>query len=230
MPPHMTGQAIGQGMGQGLARLAEASLSLEILYAFVIITCSLMIYFATKELYILSNHKGLKYFRLSFLFFAIAYFFRSFIKFTLMSINQIPIEFKIGLEQLTFMLFIYFSTMAILYLLYSVAHKKLNKNFLTAFHTTAIAIAFLIIILREQSFYLILNLTLLIFTIITFYISKKKKKNSLHIIYTLMTLFWTMNVIDTLIPNFFRTTQLLIYLASLSIFLTMLYKVLKKTG
>ena len=38
----------------------------EILYSFVIIFCSLMIYFGTKELYELSGHKGIKYFRYSF--------------------------------------------------------------------------------------------------------------------------------------------------------------------
>ena len=53
----------------------------ELIYSFVIILCSLMVYFGTKELYELSSYKGIKYFREAFLFFAIAYAFRSVIKF-----------------------------------------------------------------------------------------------------------------------------------------------------
>jgi len=62
----MTGRAIGQGLGQGLGKLMNAGISGEIIYSFVIIVCSLMIYFGTKELYKLTSHKGIKYFRLSF--------------------------------------------------------------------------------------------------------------------------------------------------------------------
>lgn len=232
MPPHIVGQVIGHQAIQNLATLREPGLGIEILYSFIIIACSLMIYFGTKELYELSSHKGLKYFRLSFLFFALAYFFRSFIKLTLITINQLPMEFKISLDQITFMLFIYFSTMAILFLLYSVTHKSLykQKHLITILNIIAIVVAFLVIILRSQIFYLILNLSLLSFAILTFLISKKKKKNNLHIIYTLMAIFWTINVLDILIPNFLQTTQIIIYLASSTIFLIMLYKVLTKAG
>jgi len=221
---------------ESLAIMGKGNLEIEIFYAFTIILCSLMIYFGTKELYSLSNHKGLKYFRLSFLFFALAYFFRSFIKLSLITLNQMPMEFRINLEQLTFMLFIYFSSMAIFYLLYSIIHKRLSKKPKTIliFHALAILIAIITITIRSPTLHLIINIALLAFVILTFYLSKrqktKKQKNNLHIIYTLMTIFWTINVLDILIPNFFKTIQLIIYLASLSIFLTMLYKVLKKVG
>ena len=43
----------------------------EIIYSFVIIVCSLMIYFGTREIYNLSSYKGIKYFRQAFLLFAI---------------------------------------------------------------------------------------------------------------------------------------------------------------
>ena len=52
----------------------------ELIYSFVIIVSSLMIYYSTKEMYELSSYKGIKYFRQAFLLFAIAYFFKSFIK------------------------------------------------------------------------------------------------------------------------------------------------------
>src|SRR3989339_748726 len=76
---HITGNAI---MGkQMISQFASCGFMLEILYSFVIIVCSLMIYFGTKELYELSSHKGIKYFRLSFLFFAIFYYFFNYYNF-----------------------------------------------------------------------------------------------------------------------------------------------------
>ena len=140
MPP-ITGHAVGQGMG----RLLDATMSGEILYSFVIIICSLMIYFTTKELYELTSHKGIKYFRLSFLFFALAYFFRSFIKITLLSLETRDlISVMPTFASITFFAFMYFSSMAIFYLLYSVICKKWESvSTIYILHTASLIIPFL---------------------------------------------------------------------------------------
>jgi hypothetical protein len=242
MPPHITGNAIGQGMKQGFAKISEISLGTELIYSFVIIACSLMIYFATKELYELSQNKGLKYLRLAFLYFALAYFFRSFIKFftkyfditRLIEIDPRIIYYNIG--QITLLIFMYFSAMAILCLLYSVIHKKWNKfpKIIYVLHALAIIIAISTVVFKNPLIHLTINLILLVSIIFTFQVSKKQKnkktKNNLHTIYTLMIAFWIINILDILIPSFFKTFQLLIYISSLSVFLAMLYKVLRKTG
>ena len=215
----------------------------EIIYSFVIIVCSLMIYFGTKELYELSSHKGIKYFRQAFLFFAIAYFFRSFIKFILIYFNAsqiLDIHHQASgfiFSQLTLGIFMYFSAMAIFYLLYSVMWKKWNGNSkkIYLFHFLAFAIALISIMFGNSLVYFGINFLLLLFVIFTFFISRKqskhkKSKHNLHVIYTLLFLFWILNIIDILIPSFFQTFQLFIYLASLGIFFVMVYKVLKRTG
>lgn len=74
-------------MRRGMSELFIAGFSAEIIYSFVIIVCSLMIYFGTREIYRLSQHKGIKYFRTAFLFFAFAYFSRSFIKFLMINFD-----------------------------------------------------------------------------------------------------------------------------------------------
>ena len=238
---HITGNAI---MGkQMISQFASCGFMLEILYSFVIIVCSLMIYFGTKELYELSSHKGIKYFRLSFLFFAIAYFFRSFIKFIVMYFNIetifnfSPKTFGILFGPATMFVFMYFSAMAIFYLLYSVMWKKLEKspNKIYLFHFFAFIISLITIIFMNPFVYLWMNLLLLSCVIFIYYLSRKqskikKSKHNLHIIYTLLFSFWVLNIIDILIPNFFKTSQLFIYLASIFLFLFMLYKVIKKTG
>ena len=244
MPPaQLTGRVIGEGFRQGLGKFASIGFGTEILYSFIIIACSLMIYFGTKELYELTSHKGIKYFRQAFLFFALAYSFRSFIKFALSYFNvaQIfdiyPRAFYFSLGQITLFIFMYFSSMAIFYLLYSVMWKKWNSNSkrIYLFHLLAFVIATSSILFRNLLVHLGINFLLLLFVIFTFYISckhsnNKKSKHNLHVIYTLLFLFWIINIVDILIPNFFQTFQLFIYLASSGVFLAMLYKVLKKTG
>jgi len=61
-------------------------------------------------------------------------------------------------------------------------------------------------------------------------VTKNKKTSKMHTIYMLLSTFWILNIVDTFIPNFLQSFQLLIYLASLGIFLSILYKVLTKIG
>jgi len=238
-----TGKAIGQGLGQGLGKLMNMGLGTELIYSFIIIVCSLMIYFGTKELYELSSHKGIKYFRQAFLFFAIAYFFRSFIKFLLTSFNVSRIfdvsyrmlNFTFG--QITLFVFMYFSFMAMFYLLYSFVWKKWNGNSkkIYLFHLASLFLSGIIILTQSALVYLCLNALILLFIIYAVCTAskcskKKSKKHPLFLIYVLLFIFWILNILDILVPNFFQTFQILIYLISLGIFMTILYKVLTKTG
>lgn len=239
IPHTITGNAMfGDFMMKNFGNLGFGA---EIIYSFVIIVCSLMIYFGTKELYELSSYKGIKYFREAFLFFALAYFFRSFIKFAIdyfnvsaiLDIN--PRDFGFAFGQITLFIFVYFSSMAIFYLLYSVMYKKWNGDSkkILFFHLSALAIAFINILFPSSWVYLSINLLFLIIFSLIVYISHKSstnKKSSLYIIYILLLVFWVLNIIDILIPKFLQTYQLIIYLSSTGIFLYILYRVLKRVG
>ena len=228
----MTGHAVGQGLG----RLMNSGIQGEIIYSFIIIACSLMIYFGTKELYNLTSHKGIKYFRQAFLFFALAYFFRSFIKIILFYFEKGELlAFLPIFGSITLFMFMYFSSMAIFYLLYSVMWKKWKwKSTISIFHLTSLIIATTTILFRNPTAYLIINILLFTFISLTVYLShkqpKKRKPTNLYIIYLMLFFFWILNIIDILVPNFLRTFQLFIYLTSLGIFLSILYKVIKKTN
>jgi hypothetical protein len=228
---------------KGFGKIMIANFSTEVIYSFIIILCSLMIYFGTKELYELSSHKGIKYFRQAFLFFALAYFFRSFIKlfifyFNVQGIFSIsPRLFNPLITQITLLFFMYFSSMAIFYLLYSVMSKKWNGNKIYFFHLIAIIISLFSIFSKNPFSYFAINILLFLFVItlvlISYKDSKKRtktKNHNLYSIYILLLFFWIFNIIDILIPKFFQTFQLIIYLFSSGIFLLMLYKVLRKIG
>lgn len=230
MPP-----GTNSSMQEIMAQLLTASIGLEIIYSFVIIVCSLMVYYGTREIYELTNHKGIKYFRLSFLFFAIAYFFRSFIKllvyfFGVSAIREIP-QF---ISPLTLFIFIYASSMAVFYLFYSTVCKNWeNKSYL--FHIFAVIISIIILFSNDAAWlYLGVNLFLFLLLAVGIYLvhlsNKGSKKNKFFIVYILLFAFWLLNVVDILLPNLISSYQLTVYLISLGIFMLILFKVLKRAG
>lgn len=212
----------------------------EIIYSFVIILCSLLIFFGTKKLYELTSHKGIQYLRESFLFFAIAFFFGSFIKIFFTLANSPPLKgmFQILFQSLSLFIFIYFSSIAVFYLIYSMMWKRWNGNSkkIWLFHALALIIAVVSILLNSAKIYLIINFFILAFILTSLYFAhhdskkQKKRKTDIYAVYILLFIFWMLNVIDVLIPKFFQGIQILIYIASIAIFMTILYKVLKKAG
>ena len=210
----------------------------ELIYSFVIIACCLIIYFSTKELYNLTKYQGIKYFRQAFLFFAVAFFFRSFIKFIVILFNSntlfdiAPKFFAI----ITMLLFMYFSSMAIFYLFYSVIWKKYNKKWVVyALHIFALIVSGASMVFNNILIYLILNIIIILSAIILIIYAynkkpKSKKTSQLFLIYFLLLVFWILNTIDLFIPNFLQPTQLLVYFLSIGVFFAILYKVLTKIG
>lgn len=194
-----------------------------------------MIYFGTKELYELSNYKGIKYFRMAFLFFAFAYFFRYIIKFLIIYF-QLDRIFDLSPHLIGFfamIFFIYLSSMAIFYLLYSLLHKKLGNKKIYIFHIIAVFLAFLSSLFRHPLFHVLLDFSLLLMVLLIVYLAYKDSKNKSKdkfILYLLLSLFLILNTLDLSLPMFFERTRLFIYLASSWIFLILLYKVLRRTG
>jgi hypothetical protein len=210
----------------------------ELIYSFIIIACSLMIYYATKEMYELSSYKGIKYFRNSFLFFALAYFFRYFIRFFLVFFTNPGTNILSGYVYIaSLFIFLYSSAMAVFYLLYSVMWKRWNhsKQKIWLFNTLAVLIASIGTIFNGMNVSLILNLIFLLFGLLILLIAykdskKRQKGKSLFVIYLLLFVFLILNVIDIMLPKFLQLYQLIIYLISTLLFMTILYKVLRKAG
>jgi len=213
---------------------------IELIYSFVIIMCSLMIYYSTREMYELSSYKGIKYFRQAFLLFAVAYFFKSFIKVLLVYFETsriIDISPRF-MGSATLFLFMFFGSLAVFYLVYSLMWKKWNgqsKTILAIFYVVSIIISFIIITTKQIEIFIGVSVFIFAVAIFGLYITHKqshdkKKKSNITIIYTLLFIFWILNIIEVLIPIRQGFYQILLYLASLGVFLIILYKVLKKSG
>lgn len=222
-------------MNPNLAPLLVTGLGAELIYSFVIILCGLMIYFGTKELYELSSYKGIQYFRKSFLFFGIAFFFRYFIKIIFTIINPQEMLFMRLFPPLTTILFIYFSSIAIFYLLYSLLWKKWKFLKVSYLHLLSATISVISILIGNSLFYILINILFLLIALISLSIvylrsNKISLKNKLYLAYILLFVFWILNIFDILIPSFFEKLQLVIYLSSIGIFFAIVYRVLKKAG
>ncbi len=208
---------------------------IELIYSFVTLISCLIIYFKTNEIYKLSSHKGLKYFRLTFLFLGITYFLRFFAKMFVLNLIfsgvMIPLR---KFSSLTSFLLLYTNFMTLFYLLYGLSTKRLSKSLPEStdfLHIIAILLSSLILFLNLTRIFILVNLPLLVYILYLGYLnykkSKKKRFSQFHIVYFLLGMLLMLNVFDILILNFFRTLQNFIYVVSISIILVILYKVIK---
>jgi hypothetical protein len=211
-------------------------LAAELGYTLIVVFLCFMIYFKTREIYDLSKHEGINYFRITFLFFALAYIFRFLHIFSML----VGITFDTDSLMEIFRIFPfsqvfygYFSTLAILSLKYSIIWKKLYiKHTLLLFNAIAILISGIAFISRLPFILIIAQVVLLIFTIILtcyFYI-KSRKFSQLFILYVLFLLFWVVNLFALgprrFIPFEIQTAFQIISIAVIGI---IFYKVAKWT-
>jgi len=202
-----------------------ARLIVELAYTFIVVFLCFTIYFKTREMYELTKHEGIKYFRSTFLFFGLAYLFR----FLSVSIILMDITFDLHSSMRIFrfipMVFIgYFSTMAIISLTYSIIRKELNfKHMFLLSNAVAILISGIAFISRAQYLLTLAQAILLVFTIVMayYYHYKSGKISKLFILYALLFLFWIVNLFalgpDRFIPFEIQTAFQIISIAVIGI-------------
>ena len=208
--------------------------SIELIYTFIIVFLCVFVYFRTRDLYGLTKHTGIGYFRNAFLFFALAYFFR-FI-FILFKFSGLVFNFNMlkgFLWPLNLLLIGYLGTMAIFSLMSSTIWKEFKiKHFTLLTHIVAIIVA--LFSFFTLSIYVILfsHLALILFTLIISYLNPRKRGRftNLFVIYLLVFVFWLINIL-ILGPKTFLPFEVKIffYVVSTLIFLLIFYKVMKWT-
>jgi hypothetical protein len=207
----------------------------ELTYSLMVVISSLIIFMKTRELYELSSHRGIKYFRNTFLFFGITYFIRFILRLSM----ALHLDFfrppMFGLIDIAFFITAYASTMAFVYLIYSLFWKKIDKylkNHLYIFHIIALAIAFISVIIRIPEIVIILQSILFILLIIVGSINYQKNRNKkfskMYLVYLLIFALWIIGNVAEFIINLSLPIGLLIYAASVILFLSVLVKVIKE--
>ncbi len=212
--------------------------SLKIIFGLVITLICLFIVYRTNRLYRISKHKGIRYFRNAFLFYAIAFFIKYIIE---------SITFILQFPSISFLiisaLFEFFLIMAGFFLLYSLIWKKIesrDEKYKTSlmnskiliFYLMALVIVFLDII-NLSHFYLFLSqITLFaVASLISFvnYFNHPEKK-FLKFYFAAMVLSfitWVLNAFSAFYFGWDRGIMINIYIINTVIFLLFLYGVVK---
>lgn len=167
----------------------------EILGVIIISFVSFYIYFKTKEIYELTYHRGINYFRKSFLFFGITSVISLF--FALINI----LNFEIIFPYITnyFLIMAFTSLVAILYLFFSLFSKELKyESLVYVIAISVIALSFLhhnkIVFLVTQS---LLFIAVGVVGFIKYKHKKRKKRfSNIYIISMLLFVFWLLNSIS----------------------------------
>ncbi|MFH1064786.1 MAG: hypothetical protein V1729_06905 [Candidatus Woesearchaeota archaeon] len=215
-------------------RCNTAGFTAELVFAVLIIVLCLMIYFRTRGIYNLTRHKGMGYFRNTFLFFAIAFLSR--LVFHLLMLSGIVFDFHFPrplIGPLPLLFTSYFSTIAILYLLLSLVWKKVDpKQFLIVSHAVAISVSVLVFLFHSPYVLVIIQLFLITFTLVLAYLRVKHSKSfsRLFAIYLLLFVGWLSNIF-ILGPRWRIPFDMsvVLYLISLSMFSIIFYKVYRWT-
>lgn len=211
-------------------------LGIELVYFLVVVSLCLIIFYMTRDIYKLTKHKGLFFFRNTFLFFAIAYGFRLF--HIIIRVFREADIFLIprGFHPFTLVFVGYFSTLAIGSLALTViSHKiKWKKEFDYVFlQIIAIFITLFIFIYQKAELLILFHLVILLVIVVSFFIKKPKSKklwtyNKIN--YLLILVFWIINIFAFnrfLVPIHMRVV---LYIISGAIFVSIFIRVKKRLG
>lgn len=210
--------------------------SIEWIFTIIVITTCFLIYFKTREIYLLSNeHKGIKYFRYVFLYFGIAYTTKIL---TLLAktigghpegiLNPIAIIFAAG---------VYTSSLTFIYLMLTFFWKKLDKTIFSKtifIHAISLILAITSIIQKKPYlfflFQLIILITLVFLTLKSKNQPKHKNLQAIFLLYSMVFGNWI--IINSL--NFFSILYpqigAVIYISTLIFLIILTYKILKHLG
>jgi len=204
---------------------------IEFAYTIIIFIFCFIIYFKTKEIYNLTNHKGIQLFRTAFLLFGLSYVAR-FLTHMLMLTGRAFDIFMPFRGFFPFVLFIvtYLSTLAILYLIYGKLWKNIRKeHFLIFSNTLALSLSLLALMHRSQIIIIIFQTILLIFGIIliVYHQDPHKKFTQTNLLYMLLLVFWLLNLFVLEPRGFPFEIKITFYALSVLIFVIIYHKVHK---
>ena len=220
MPPQFSQPFLPLGFG------------LELLYTIIIVVFCFMVYFKTREIYELTKHRGVEFFRYAFLFFGLAYASRLLIYMAVMG-NLLWFEPFHGprlMLPVSHLVMAYFSTTAILFLTYSTIWKRFSiEHFLMFCSITSLFVSVIAFISMSPLTVSLIQLVLLAVTLIFSLRVKTNKRNHMRALYFLIALFWLLSlfVIDSPRRHLPFWGDVTLQAISLLVFFAIVYKVYK---
>jgi hypothetical protein len=204
----------------------------ELLFTLISVVFCFAIFFKTKEMYDLTKYKGISYFRQAFLLFGLSYVLR-FI-FSLILFSRIAFDVFLPIRDLMLFFILplgYFSTAAILLLIFSLEWKRVdNTRTLILGHAIAVAVPIIAFLTRSHMLLTYLQGILLITFLLVLYLQhrKEKKLTKTRVLYILVLILWLINllVLDTRRPMPIEF-EVIFQAASLVVFFVIYYRISK---
>ncbi|MBN1502316.1 hypothetical protein JW930_02125 [Candidatus Woesearchaeota archaeon] len=207
---------------------------IETIYSMIVTFSVLLVFLKTREMHKLTDHKGIKYFSLTFLFFTIAHFFRFFFRIFFRSFLTGPGPFMPGRPPFRIgeLVFIYASVMAGLFMFYSVMWKKTKINekiVILLFNILAFLTVVSDLLFRDPFVHIsIITLLFAATVFMSLLLQKKsKKKHSFFVAYILVLLIWILNLVPIEMPRFLFGLRVFIYIISAALYLLLVWRILK---
>ena len=203
---------------------------IEFMFSLVAIAACFIVYFKTKEIYELSEHKGIKYFRNAFLFFGITYLANFIMRILAPHIRRIPFDEAIPfLPKIIMTIGAYASTATFIYLLLTVLWKKLDKTFISSpyvIHGISLLVALVTVFERMPFTFFFFQLVFFLMFIFILILNKSlfgRKQNKIILItYILIFGHWIILMFFDIFAFVFPVIGSIIYLITLSFFIILL--------
>lgn len=219
-----------------LGRMPLEMLGTELVYFLIVVGICLYIFFRTRDFYSLTKHKGIFFFRNTFLFFALSFAVRA--GMILFMISRYPVmmgPFRGVLWPGQFLIS-YLSTMAILSLAVTLFARKIKINnswLIFMMHAVALISSVAVFLTRAQDLLLVLQTTIFLASVIFLFVKKSKGSKYFsfnRINYLLLFVFWIINII-TFTRFFFIAFEIraFLYLLSIALFIIILVRVVKRS-
>lgn len=204
----------------------------ELTYTLIAAVLFFLIFFRTKEFYSLSKYKGILFFRSAFLWFALSYLLRFLLILSKLYFDRPPSGFFRAIFPANLLFVSYFSSLGIVFLIFSITWKHLNSDNLVLFgHIISAFFAIIIFLTNSPEILMYFQIFLLIVATVLGLIfdnksSKSNKASQTRVLYFLLLLSWLLNI-WMLTPGWFFSNEIksLFQFFSLIVFVTIYYKV-----
>ncbi|MCB9370565.1 hypothetical protein H6501_03135 [Candidatus Woesearchaeota archaeon] len=209
----------------------DVEIVLQLIFALTVIVGSGIIYVRTREIYALTESQSLKLFRNSFLLFALAYTIKLPTNYFILSYVNVTSSIPFFILSVAF---IYFSSLAIFYLLLSTSYtywkeKKLPDP-IASIHFTAF---FVVLLTLFDSLALVFLVEFILFLIVTFVCLKSLKKNKGKLLFraasNMYLVFFMLYLLSILLTRVTQSELVrnIVLLASTLLFMEIVRRVLK---
>ncbi len=203
---------------------------IDLAFTLAAIVLCFLVYFKTREVYSLTKHRGISYFRGAFFFLGLSYLFR--FLFSILAFSRID-QVMTTDPRLFAPLFIiplgYFSTIGILYLIFTMVWKRFDNKWLMILgHGLAVLLSIGSFITHSHIFLLLAqSIMLFIAIILGITMSTKKHFTGMRLLYILISIVWLLNLFVTDRRRGFLLEDILSPIISICLLAIIYYKILK---